>query len=147
MIFMPVILLYAGIVLVVSLPYRLFQFLFHIVTGSFRKSRVILVYSDSPKWKAQIETQIVPDLPENTLILNISKPGLGHSANFDYHQYKYWAGSREYCPMVIIRRPFRKPLLFRFYKAFRKSSGGDSTELQALIQNLHSALKASPNAA
>jgi hypothetical protein len=147
MIFMPVILLYAGIILVVSLPYRLSQFIFHIVAGSFRRSRVILVYSDSPKWKAQIETQIIPDLPQNTLIINISKPGLGLSANFDYRQYTYWAGSKEYCPMVILRRPFRKPLLFRFYKAFRKSGGGDSTELQALIQNLHSVLKASPNAA
>jgi len=147
MIFMPLILLYAGIVLVVSLPYRLFQFLFHVVAGSFRQSRVILVYSDSPKWKAQIETQIIPGLPENTLILNLSKPGLGLSANFDYRQYTYWAGRREYCPMVILRRPLRKPLLFRFYKAFRKSSGGDSTELQVLIQSLHSALKALPNAA
>ena len=147
MIFMPLILLYVGIVLVVTLPYRLLKFLFHVMAGSFRRSRVILVYSDSPKWKSQIETQIIPDLPQNTLILNISKPGLGLSANFDYRQYTYWAGSKEYCPMVILRRPFRKPLLFRFYKAFRKSSDGDSAELRVLIQNLQSALKALPNAA
>ncbi len=147
MIFMPLIFLYVGIVLVVTLPYRLLKFLFHVVAGSIRHSRVILVYSDSPKWKSQIETQIIPSLPQNALILNISKPGLGLHANFDYRQYKYWAGSKEYCPMVILRRPFRKPLLFRFYKAFRNSSSGDSAELLVLIQNLHSALKVLPKAA
>lgn len=147
MIFMPLILLYVGIVLVVTLPYRLLKFLFHVVAGSFRHSRVILVYSDSPKWKSQIETQIIPGLPQNTLILNISKPSPSLSGTFDYRQYTYWAGSKEYCPVVILRRPFRKPLLFRFYKAFRKASGGDSAELQVLLQNLQSALKALPNAA
>jgi len=147
MIFMPLILLYAGIVLVVALPYQLLRFLFHVVAGSFRHSRVILVYSDSPKWKSQIETLIIPSLPQNAVILNISKQGSGFPATFDYRQYKYWAGKQEYCPMVIVRRPFQKPLLFRFYKAFRKSSGGDSAELQVLIQNLRSALKVLSNAA
>ena len=136
MIFMPLILLYAGTILVVSFPYRLSKYLFHIVAGSFRESSVILVYSDSPKWKTQIESQIIPGLPKTTLILNLSNPGHGLSANFDYRQYIYWAGSREYCPMVILQRPFRKPLLFRFYKAFRKSGGGDSKELHLLKQNL-----------
>jgi len=147
MIFMPLFLLFAGIVLFVSLPYQLYKFIFHVLAGSFRHSQVILVYSDSPKWKSQIETQIIPNLPQRALILNISKPGLSLFADFDYRQYKYWAGSKEYCPIAIIRRPFRRPLLFRFYKAFRKSNGGNSAELQVLIQNLLSALKALPNAA
>jgi len=141
-VFLPLILLYVGIVFVVVLPYRLLQFLFHVVTGSFRSARVILVYSNSVKWKSEIETQIIPNLPPDSKIFNISKPDPGLSKNFDYYQYSYWAGRKEYCPIVILRRPFRKPILFRFYKAFRKASGGNGSELQVLIQTLLSSLRA-----
>jgi len=85
LLFMPLILIYVAVALVVTLPYRFLKFVFHLVVGSFRHSRVILVYSDSSKWKSQVESEILPILPQDSLVFNISKSG--SKQNFDYRQY------------------------------------------------------------
>ena len=136
MVFMPLILIYIAIIFILLGPFRFVRFIYHILAGSLRKARVILVYSDSAKWKEYVELEIIPHLPENSLIFNISHPRNQSLHQFNYNQFRFWAGKSEYCPIVIVRRRFMKPLIFRFFKAFRKLKGGDSSELRAQTNKL-----------
>ncbi|MFO0583698.1 MAG: hypothetical protein U0229_15620 [Anaeromyxobacter sp.] len=106
-----------------------------------RGIRGLLVLSDSPHWLPYIEERWLPVLGGKLRILDCSdrarwRVGLA-SLLFRFH----CAGQPSYCPVVIVLRGARWPLVLRFSGAFQLARRGDEAELRALEERLFEALE------
>jgi hypothetical protein len=57
--------------------------------------------------------------------------------------FRFYAGNREYNPLAIVIRPWRGPMLFRFWRAFRDSKHGTIEPLRALEASFFQSIAAS----
>ena len=105
-----------------------------------RGRRVILVYSNSPAWQTYIETNIIPRLPANTVILNWSERSQWRSLALPVLVWRFFAGRRDFNPVAIVFRYFRFAKVIRFYRAFRDSMHGRPSALAAAESELFRAL-------
>ena len=106
-----------------------------------RGIRGLLVLSDSPHWLPHIEERWLPALGPKLTTLDCSdrarwRIGLA-SLLFRFH----CAGQPSYCPVVIVLRGARWPLVLRFSGAFQLARHGDEAELRALEERLFEALE------
>ncbi len=88
-----------------------------------RGKDVLLIYSDSPVWHDYIEEQILPSLQNRAVVLNWSRRrewpvSLRRSAAC------HFGGQREFNPLAVVFRPFRRTRTFRFWKALRDLKHG-----------------------
>jgi len=94
---------------------------------------VLFVYSDSPVWHAHIEERFLPYLDRRAVVLNWSERNrwrlsLGRVA------FSFFGGSREFNPLAVVFRPFRRTHTFRFWAAFRDMKRGRPERLQTVEQ-------------
>ena len=92
---------------------------------------VLLVYSDSPIWRDHVETHILPLIAERTVVLNWSerkhwKPSLARWAFFQY------GGHREFNPLGVVFRPWKRAKVFRFWQPFRDFKHGNRAALDKM---------------
>ena len=92
---------------------------------------VLFVYSDSPIWRGYIDDRILPLLGERAVVLNWSqrkqwRPSLSRMA------FHHFGGSREFNPLAVVFRPFRRTRTFRFWQPFRDVKRGHSSALHAM---------------
>ncbi|OHB52807.1 MAG: hypothetical protein A2Y10_14985 [Planctomycetes bacterium GWF2_41_51] len=85
--------------------------------------RVFYVYSNSPHWQERVEKEIIPKLPDKTIIMNWSERSKWQR-NLATTAFFHFGGSQEYNPMGIIFRPFRKAKVFRFYQPLKDLQHG-----------------------
>ena len=81
-----------------------------------RGVNVLLVYSDRPNWHDYIETHIIPRLPPSTLLLNWSHRRKWKFLSLPVMAFRFFGGSREFNPLVVVFRPFRWAKTYRFWK-------------------------------
>ena len=102
---------------------------------------VLLVYSNSPNWQEYVEDQLIPRLPENTIVLNWSERRTWSGLALSVRVFRHFGGSREFNPIVFVFKPFHWTRTFRFWQAFREYKHGKPdllTETQTdLIQYLN----------
>jgi hypothetical protein len=84
---------------------------------------VLFVYSDSPVWRAHIEQRFLPYLCQRAVVLNWSERNrwglsLGRIA------FRFFGGRREFNPLAVIFRPFRRTRTFRFWRPFHDMKHG-----------------------
>ena len=91
---------------------------------------VVLVYSDSPKWKDRIESQIIPALPAGSVILNRSVPW--SKTSLAGRVYRHFAGQHEFCPIGIVFYRWRWVHCFRFFQPFQDATRGNLATLNSL---------------
>lgn len=101
-----------------------------------RGVNVLLVYSDSPNWHDYIEANILPRLPASSVVINWS----------DRRNWKWWSlpamaarffgGTREFNPMIVIFRPLHWAKTYRFWKPFKDHKHGKTEPLHALETKL-----------
>lgn len=132
----------AAVVVVLALPLALIALLswallwlcLHLVIWLWWNTRgrdVLLVYSDSPVWHAYIEQQFLPYLGRRAVVLNWSERNrwgisLGRVA------FRFFGGRREFNPLAVVFRPFRRTQTFRFWAAFRDMKHGRPELLQTV---------------
>lgn len=97
-----------------------------------RGIHLLYVYSDSPHWKDYIEQTILPRLPEGQVILNWSARKQWSKWALSSWMFHYFSTFREYAPMAILIRPFRRAKIFRFYKPFKDFQHGHPESLHAM---------------
>jgi hypothetical protein len=105
--------------------------------------RVLFVYSNSPIWKAHIETAVLPRLPSTASVLNWSERSQWSRWSLSVWLFRFYAGSREYNPLAIVIRPWRGPKLFRFWQPFRESKHGKFESLRAVEMSFFRSIEAS----
>ena len=92
---------------------------------------ILLVYSDSPIWHDYIEEVILPHLGERAVILNWSqrKRWRVSLARLAFHHF---GGYREFNPLAVVFRPFRRSRVFRFCQPFRDFKHGQPQALHQM---------------
>jgi len=89
-----------------------------------------LVYSDSPNWKAHVESRILPRLPENTVVLNWSQRRQWPRVSLPVILFRCFAGEREFNPIGLVFERWRTVEDYRFWQAFRDAKHGHGGALE-----------------
>ena len=99
-----------------------------------RGKDVLFVYSNSPNWQDYIGTNWLPRLRDRAVLLNWSERSkwdrwhLSLAVRCFYH----FGDNREFNPMAVVFRPFRRARVFRFFRAFRDQKHGNTATLEAM---------------
>ena len=97
----------------------------------------LLIYSDSPLWKAHIEREWLPRFGPRVAVLNWSERRDWDPTDPLVQMFKGVADpEREFTPIVIALRKERRPLLFRFDPAFRLAKFGDREALESMERRM-----------
>ncbi len=107
-----------------------------------RSKHLLLVYSNSPVWQSYIESRILPLIHTQAVVLNWSEhrrwPRRWCLA---VAVFKFFGGSREFNPVAVVFRPFRRAKVFRFFRPFQDLKHGKPESIAAveheLFQYLH----------
>lgn len=99
-----------------------------------RGKHVLLVYSDSPKWKQYIEATLIPMLPENTIRLNWSERKSWNRKQLAVRVFYFFTRGREYNPVIIVASMWRRPRVFPMYRAFMDLKHGKPETLHDVEQ-------------
>ena len=96
----------------------------------------LLVYSESPHWQAYVEREWLPKISTRFVTLNWSKHREWKSS-LETGLFNWYLGCRwNFNPAIVMARGMRKPLVFRFYYAFRDAKHGNLTALERLERRL-----------
>lgn len=80
----------------------------------------LLVYSDSPHWKAYIEQRWFPHVAGRVVVLNWSeRSSWARHHSLEAAIVRHYAGAREFNPVVIVFRQGRRAEIIRFWQPFR----------------------------
>lgn len=101
---------------------------------------VLLVYSNSPIWQSYVEERLLPRLAHRAVVLNWSDRRLWR-LTFQAVVLRFFGGSRDYNPMVVVFRPFRLARTFRYYKPFRDYKHGKPEAVDKLTDQLFALLE------
>ncbi len=107
---------------------------------STRGIRLLFVHSDSPVWQDHIRQDILPRLPDKSLVLNWSerkkwRPSL---AAMVFHHF---GGHRDFNPLAVVIKPFRRAKVFRFHQAFADWKHGKPEALTKMETEFFAALE------
>lgn len=105
---------------------------------------LLLVYSNSPHWQSYVETNWIPRWQSRAVILNWSE-----RSTWDRHQpevalFHALASDREYNPLAIVVPTVGRPIMVRFWKAFRDHKHGKLQKLQQQEAELERLLAVPP---
>jgi hypothetical protein len=102
-----------------------------------RKGKDILfVSSDSPIWHDYMAFEILPLLKGRAVVLNWSERQKWPKGSLAVHVFETFGGRRNFNPMVMCFRPFRRVKIFRFFPAFKEWKHGKTQRLQELRSDL-----------
>jgi hypothetical protein len=97
----------------------------------------LVVYSDSQLWKSRIEEEWLPRFGARVAVLNWSERRQWDPTDPLVRLF-YGAVdlNEDFNPAVILLRTDRRPLLFRFYPAFKHAQFGHPEELQRMERQM-----------
>lgn len=116
----------------------------YLATWMFWNTRginVLYVYSNSSNWQDYIESNILPNLPEKSIILNWSERKSWKSLSLANLTFRFFGGDLEFNPMAIVIRPFRRVKIFRFHKAFIDFKHGKTHTLEKKERDFFEVIK------
>ncbi len=97
---------------------------------------ILFVSSDSRIWRDYMSDEILPLVRERAIILNWSERRTWTFFSLAAHAFHVYGGVRDFNPMVVIIRPFRRAAIFRFLPAFKDYKHGHSESVSALREKL-----------
>ena len=98
---------------------------------TWKKRRVLFVYSDSPIWKDYIEREILPYVRDRAVILNWSERRKWKNS-LAVLAFRYFGGYRNFNPIAIVFRPFHFVKTYRFFEAFKEFKRGDRKKVEEI---------------
>lgn len=101
-----------------------------------RGVNVLLVYSNSPHWQDYIEANIIPRLPPAIVKINWSERRTWKRFSLPVMAFRFFGGSREFNPLIVVFRPFRWGKTFRFWQVFRDYKHGNPVPLKTMENKL-----------
>lgn len=103
-------------------------------------SDVLYVSSDSPTWKEYMDTEVFPLVAERAIVLSWSARSKWPKWSFAVRVFRTFGRGRDFNPMVVLFRPFRRARIFRFLPAFQELKHGNSASVEQLRRDLMQAL-------
>jgi hypothetical protein len=132
------------ILLVTFLGYLASRFGVHfliLLTWLPKGKDTLLVYSQSPIWHDYMTTQILPLVKDRAMVLDWSERKKWRKYSLPVLAFRLLGGYRNFNPLVIHFRPFRRAKLFRFWSAFKDWKHGKTEAVEQLRRNLVSVLE------
>jgi hypothetical protein len=141
-----VILLSPALLFVVIIVLALFvitSICLHILVWTFwcvRGRDILFVYSDSPIWHDYVEQRLLPPIRDRAVVLNWSqrKRWRFSLARIAFHHF---GGYREFNPLAVVFRPFRRTQKFRFWKPFRDWKHGRPETLRRMEEEFFALIR------
>lgn len=106
---------------------------------TWKKQRVLFVYSNSPIWKDYIEREILPYIRDRAVILNWSERRFWKDS-LAVLAFRYFGGYRNFNPIGIVFHPFRFVKTYRFFEAFKEFKHGDAKKVEEVKKGFFDAL-------
>ena len=106
----------------------------HVVVWTWwclRGRDILLVYSDSPIWRDYFEQNILPHLGDRAIVLNWSQRKHWR-LTVARLAFSHFGGYRQFNPLAVVFRPFRRTRTFRFWKPFRDFKHGRPAALEKM---------------
>ncbi len=135
----PFLLLVLPLVVIAVILRLIYELLLHILIWGawFPKGKdVLLVYSDSPVWHDYMLAEVLPQLQKRAVVLNWSHRKEWPRWSLAVRAFRTFGGQREYNPLVVVFRPWRRAKVFRFWQAFRDWKHGRTESVERLTQDL-----------
>ena len=101
---------------------------------------VLFVSSESPVWKDYMEVQILPLVAGRAVVLNWSERKKWSRWSLPVRAFRVFGGWRNFNPIIVLFRPFRRARIFRFLPALKEWKHGDGESLEQLRRELVLAL-------
>jgi len=142
LLFSPVILLVLAILLVCLPFYLVYGCCLRLLVQALwvaRGKRILLIYSRSPVWQAHVEDTWLPQVAEQSIVINWSDGSTqGRSHPFATCVFRFWAPRHGFNPMAILFGPGLRTQRVEFYDAFRDWKHGNESALRAAETKLFS---------
>lgn len=101
---------------------------------------LLLVYTASPHWLPRIEREWLPRWGERAVLLNRSEPW--SAKQVEARIWKTFGGYVEHTPLAVVLPRVGRPVVVRFFLAFRDFKHGKAARLLRAEQQLSEALTA-----
>jgi len=101
---------------------------------------ILFVYSDSPIWREYMVNEVLPSVQDRAIVLNWSERKHWPRWSLAKSVFSSFRGERNWNPMILVFRPFRKPRAFRFFGPFKSWKQGNPGQVERLRQDLLDAL-------
>jgi hypothetical protein len=112
----------------------------HVVVWTWwclRGRDILFVYSDSPIWRDYIEQHILPHLDDRAIVLNWSQRKQWR-LSVAWLAFHHFGGYRQFNPLAVVFRPFRRTRTFRFWEPFRELKHGQPAALEKMEREFFS---------
>jgi hypothetical protein len=105
---------------------------------------VLLVYSDSPHWKARIESAVLPRLARHAVVLNWSRRSSGdwNRRSLEVRAFRFWGGRKEFNPLAVLFPPRGSPQTIRFWTPYLEHRRGNPEPLRRAESELFEKVEA-----
>lgn len=133
---MPLVVLAGAVVLGLYLLHRMALYGFIWLLWLPKGKDVLLVHSNSPIWNDYMTTQVLPLVEDRAVILNWSERHKWSKWSFSVHVFRSFASTKEFNPMIVVFRPFRRARVFRFWSAFKHWKHGNTEPVTQLREEL-----------
>jgi hypothetical protein len=138
----PVLVVLLPLVIVVLTLWLLGALLVQIVvwaTWCPRGRYALVVYSSSPIWCEYFQERVLPVVGSRAVVLNWSERSQW-KFSLAVVLFKFFAGTREFNPLVMVFEPLTWVRRFRFYRPFRAFKHGRPEEVERLLGELRKVL-------
>lgn len=96
-----------------------------------RGKDILFVYSDSPIWHDYLDERVLPHLGDRAIVLNWSHRKTWNES-LATAAFRHFGGDKEFNPLAVVFRPFRRARTFRFWQPFRDFKHGKTEPLARL---------------
>ncbi|MEQ8848101.1 hypothetical protein [Botrimarina sp.] len=96
----------------------------------------LIVYSNSPNWQDYFEGAVIPAIGRRGAVLNWSERKRWPTLSWSTLAFRFFAGEKEFNPIVVILRPWRQPQTYRFHNALRDAKHGKLQRLREVTGKL-----------
>ena len=140
LVFLPLILPLLVVALVLFAAHQLVLYLLVWILWVPTGKDTLFVYSNSPIWHDYMTQQVLPLVHDRAIVLNWSERSTWRRWRLTQQVFYSFGGRREFNPMVIMFRPFRRAKLFRFWSAFKDWKCGYTEPVERLRNELRLSL-------
>jgi len=106
-----------------------------------RGRRMLFVYSNSTTSREYVESEILPRICNQAVVLNWSdRKRWQHS--LAVVAFQRFGGDRSFVPIAVVFRPFRSAKVFRFYEPFQEYKIGKRSKVDQMKAELFAAVEA-----
>ena len=134
--FLPLLLTIGALTLALWLLQRILLYLLVWIVWIPKGKDILFVYSDSPIWREYLTDNILPSLEERAVVMNWSERRTWEKWSLSACVFRSFGGKRNFNPLVVFFRPFRRAQVFRFWLPFKDWKRGYTEPVERMRSDL-----------